>query len=131
VKVTLVEKRADRLIVEWPYAMQEGDPAQPDRVQDFVEQAWIAPQDHPATHPAAKVADAGTEQIEVRRQTLLSAVRQVDVHSEFPDRGRNLSTKLVINEAVPGGLLRGHVPSHRGDEPFESFAQAVDYRVSK
>ena len=128
VKVTLVERQADKLIVEWAYFADGSDDTTPERIQEFIEWAWIDPQAHPRTHPDAKVTKAPGELVTAGGKVLTCDVQTVDVAAEFPDWGRDLSVKLVTHDDLPGTVSRMVVNSHKGEQPFEFVADVVDFR---
>ncbi|MCZ6683150.1 MAG: hypothetical protein O7B26_08200, partial [Planctomycetota bacterium] len=131
VKAVLIEKQADKLVVEWIYAMGDDDFARPDRVQAFIETAWISPTDHPITHPQARISDLPAESIKVGGKTLRCRVQQVNVDAQFPDRGRDITLKRHRNDGIPGGLARESMKSHKGSEPFEFVCEVVKYSVAR
>ena len=79
VRAVLREKQADKLIVEWIYAVGDDDFARPERVQDFIEKAWISPTDHPITHPEARISDLPSEWIKVAGKILQCSVQELEV----------------------------------------------------
>ncbi len=131
VKVVLMEKQADKLVVEWIYAVGDDDFARPEHVQEFIEKAWISPTDHPITHPEARISGLPSESIMVGGKTLRCSVQKVDVDAEFPDRGRDITLTRYINDCIPGGLARVSLKSHKGSEPFEFVGHVVQYSVAR
>ena len=131
VKAVLIEKQADKLVVEWIYAVGDDDFARPERVQNFIEKAWISPTDHPITHPEARISDLPSESINVGGKPLQCSVQKVDVDAEFSDRGRDITWKRYGNDGIPGGLARESVKSHKGSETFEFVCEVVQYSVAR
>ena len=131
VKTVLIEKQADKLVVEWIYAVGDDDFARPERVQEFIEKAWINPTDHPLTHPEARISDLPSESIEVGGKMLQCSVQEVDVNAEFPDRGRGITLKQYGNGGIPGGLARELMISHKGNETFEFVREVVQYSIAR
>ncbi len=129
VKVTLVEKQADMLIVEWAYFADGSGDTTPERVQNFIEKAWIDPEGHPRTHPRATVTDLPKETVKIGDRVLTCDVRSIDTAAEFPDWGRNVSAKVCTHDDLPGKVARASVKSHKGEQPFEFFAEVVDYEM--
>ena len=131
VKAVLVEKQADKLVVEWIYAAGDDDFARPERVQEFIEKAWISPTDHPITHPEARISDLPSESIKVGGKTLQCSVQEVAVDAEFPDRGRDIMLKQYGNDGIPGGLARVSMKSHKGNEAFEFVGEVIKYSIAR
>jgi pimeloyl-ACP methyl ester carboxylesterase len=124
--VTLVARYADSLLIERRFAALGG---QEPRVRQFFVPARLKPTEHPLTHPRTTVRDELPEPVQVDSQTLECQVRQVRAPAEFAQWGSNLSAKLWLNEALPGGLAQYDLTATVDGAPIESEGRVTEYRV--
>jgi hypothetical protein len=123
----LMSKHEDRLIVERAYLPLGGGQKEPSRVQTFLVPAEINPTDHPLTSPTAKISELPAETITIGGKALRCRVRMVQAAGEFPEYGRDVSATVYQNDALPGGMAKVWLKSHKGNQPFEFRGQVVAY----
>ncbi len=122
-------KDNQKVMVEWSYVVGE-DQEHPTRVQDFIEQAWVKPEDHPYTHPTTKSKrQPKAKSITVKGKALACDLQTALVQAEFPDWGKGIDAKLYQYAGVPGRIVQAHIKPSKEDQPFEFFAKVVDYKI--
>ncbi len=128
---TLMARDDQKVAVEWSYVVGK-DQEHPTRVQNFIEHAWVKPEDHPYTHPTTKsTLEPKAKSITVKGKPLACDLQTAHVEAEFPDWGKGIDARLYHYAGVPGGIVQFHIKSSKDNQPFEFFAKVVDYKVVK
>jgi hypothetical protein len=127
----LVSRHEDKVVIERTYVPQDAGQTEPSRVQTFIAPAMISPADHPLTCPGAKSAAFPNERLTVDGKALDCEVRTVEARGQFPEWGSNVSARVYRNSAVPGGVVKVLLRSHKAAEPFEFDGQVIAYGVAK
>jgi len=127
IKMILIEKQPDMLIVERQYFMAHHESGRPIRVQGFFVPARIEPEEHPLTSPTAKISNLPEEMLTVSGEAFKCRVRRVEAMGEFPEYGRGVSATVYQNEGIPGGMARVWLKSSKGNQPFEFRGDVVAY----
>ncbi len=122
----LVARHPDKVVIERTYRLLDAE-QEPLRVQTFVAAATIAAADHPLTLSTARIITLPPASLEVGGQTLPCEVLSVETAGRFPEWGSDIACRLYVNRAVPGGLVKVSLKSHRDGEPFEFDGQLVEY----
>ncbi len=122
----LVSKHEDRLLVERTYVPAGGAQTEPSRVQQFMVEAMIAPEEHPLTCPTATISESPAETITIAGREFKCRVRSVQAAGEFPEYGRGISAKVWQNDGLPGGMARIWLRSNKGNQPFEFRGEVVE-----
>ncbi len=124
----LISKHEDTLVVERTYVPLGPGIKEPVRVQNFFVQARIRPQDHPLSNPKAKITRLPTAQLKVADQVLTCEVRAFQAAGDFPEWGRNVTGKVAMNDAVPGGAVQVQLKAYKKNQPFEFSGKVVAYK---
>lgn len=127
VKVTLMAKFADRLVLERAYEPLGAAQGQAPWGQEFVPTALIDPAEHPSTHPRATVTELRLEQVRIGGRVFACNVKSIQAIGRFPEWGTDIDCKVHLVEGIPGGLARVSLRSRKGDTPFEFRGQVVDF----
>jgi hypothetical protein len=132
IRITLLEKQVDKLVVEWAYDIGADDTeGYPDRSNTFIENAWIQPQENPRTHPRTLFTTLPEKTIRVGAKQFACEGKSYRVKGTFPDWGSNISSTLYTHENVPGSIVRVRMQSSKDGEPFEFAGEVVDFSVAK
>jgi pimeloyl-ACP methyl ester carboxylesterase len=126
----LVSRHADKVIIERTYRLLDAGPNEPLRVQTFVAAADIQPQQHPLTCPGAKTVSLPAARLAVAGRSLDCEVRTIQARGDFPEWGRDVSCRMYACRAVPGGVVKVALRSHKQGVPFEFDGQLVQYSLS-
>lgn len=127
IKMILIERQRDMLIVERQYFLEHHESGRPIRIQGFFIPASIAPEEHPLTSPTAKISNLPEEMLTISGKAFKCRVRGVDAMGDFPEYGRGVSATVWQNEDLPGGMARVWLKSSKGNQPFEFRGDVVAY----
>lgn len=129
VTARLVSHHEDRLIVERTYEPIGGDAPSMPRVQQFLIEAMIDPDDHPLTSPSARSSDLPSESITIKGKTYACRGRAVRAAGTFPEYGSDVDAKVFECDALPGGIAKVWLRSRQGGKPFEFRGQVIAFDI--
>jgi len=104
VTARLISKHPDRLVIERTYV--SSDAAQPVRVQRFIMEAKIDPEEHPLTHPQAIIKELPGERVTIGGKSFGCRVRTIDCPASFAEWGRDIRCTLHTTDEIHGGIAR-------------------------
>ena len=128
----LVERKADRIVLERSVQVLDGNAAKSPVVTRKVEPAMIDPIDNPRTRPEAQTKDLGTEDVQVKGRTYPCRISEVQVHAVFgePLPGtEDLLLRTSVNADIPGGTVKLFLQRKSATHSMELSAQAVDFQA--
>jgi pimeloyl-ACP methyl ester carboxylesterase len=126
-KAKLISKHEDRLVVERTYVMKGPGSEETSRVQQFLVQAEIKPDEHPLSSPNAKITEGPAQKFTIGGNVLECRVRTVQASGEFPEYGRDVWATVARNNAVPGGMVKVWLKSSKDGQPYEVNGTVVAY----
>jgi hypothetical protein len=106
VKTTLVSKTRDSAVVEHDLTINGERPAEFLRRQRSILMADIDPQDHPITHPNAKVSRIGQVELPILGKATKCDITRIAVPGEFDFWGDDVRAEIYTASVVPGYLAR-------------------------
>jgi hypothetical protein len=128
VKTTLVKKTPEVLVLR-----REQRAAADDAVlrleQTAYESAYIAPTEHPLTHPARQVKELPNVKVRVGSEVLDCAVKTVSVPADFSDWGDRPQATIGTHEQVPGGIVQVDIRTRWGEQRVAIEGRLVDFYV--
>lgn len=104
VKTTLISKTVDSAVVEHELTLNGERPAEIPFTQRSIVVANIDPQDHPITHPNAKVIRIGQVELPILGQSTKCDVTRIAAPGEFGFWGNNIRAETCTASNVPGYL---------------------------
>ncbi len=123
----LASKQPDQLIVERTY--ESLDTGEVIEEREFYVMATIHPQEHPFTHPGAKIVNLPRESLNVGTRDIQCDVRTVDADGEFAEWGKDVRGKVHSSNDIPGGLVRLTINAKAESGPYEFSGTVMDYRI--
>lgn len=106
VKTTLISKTVDSAVVEHDLTINGERPAEIPVTQRSIVMADIDPQDHPITHPRAKVNRIGQVEMPIVGKSTKCDVTRITVPGEFDFWGGDIRADAYTASIVPGYLAR-------------------------
>jgi pimeloyl-ACP methyl ester carboxylesterase len=106
IKTTLISKTVDSAVVEHDLTINGERPAAIPFRQRSILMADIDPQDHPITHPNAKVSRIGQVELSILGKSTKCDVTRIAVPGEFDFWGSNIRAETYTASSVPGYLVR-------------------------
>jgi len=123
----LASKQPDQLIVERTY--ESLDTGEVIEEREFYVMATIHPQEHPFTHPGAKIVNLPRESLNVGTRDIQCDVRTVDADGEFAEWGKDVRGKAHLSNDIPGGLVRLTINAKAESGPYEFSGTVTDYGI--
>ena len=128
---TLVEKGFSELVLERQIqAVTDGKSA--DASHKIVVKRWIAPEEHPMTHPKAVIRHHGEKTVTVAGKSLKCQAVEVDVDGTF---GELISTPEDVDidtltcPEIPGGIVEVKLTNKTNDHNRSLSAKAVAFEA--
>lgn len=106
IKTTLISRTIDSAVVEHELTINGERPVEIPFRQRSIVMADIDPQDHPLTHPHAKVVRVGQLEMPIPEKSTKCDVTQITVPGEFDFWGGDIQAEACTSSAVPGYLVR-------------------------
>jgi len=130
VKEILRSKSADRLELHREFFLTDEHATVPSHVLSVIAEAWIKPQYHPITDPAAVRSTLPAREISVKGRAYRCLGRRVEASGQYPDWGSDLVGTVYRAETLPGGIAMLELRSHLQGEPFVFEGRAVDFELT-
>ena len=100
----LISRQSNRIVVEWDYSI-EGDTL-PYRTHEFIEAAWITPDENPFSNPDAKITQLSGKSISLKGKTLTCTGQKVESPSAYGDWGSNIQRRSIRTSKYPARSSR-------------------------
>jgi hypothetical protein len=129
----LVEKNADRVLLERTVLEIGGATTRPAVVTRKSEPARIDPRDNPRTRPDATVKELCEEGVTVKDRTFACRVLDVEVHAVFGEplpSTEDLHLRTWVHPEVPGGTVKMNLERHSPTHDLELSGQLIEFQAA-
>ncbi|HKQ48255.1 MAG TPA: hypothetical protein VJZ71_09325 [Phycisphaerae bacterium] len=128
VRVTLVEKEPDRLLIQRE-AEGSGEIAEA-LTKSFYVTRHIDPAQHPFTQRGARRKALPSEAVTIGSRRIIACKAQsVEIEGDFPVWGHNVKAMVVSSPEIPGGIARIELDTELNGQPIKVAGRAVDYNI--
>lgn len=128
-KVTLVRKSPNQLVFQREPLAIAGRDEEITLPQTVYASKYIAPEAHPATHPAARVKELPGTQVRVGSRELACQAKSISAPAEFRDWGSQPEATVYTCEEVPSGMVQIDIKTHIGEQAIAIAGKLVDYHA--
>lgn len=129
-KTTLVKKTATVLVLRREQLGPTSGASAPLFDQTLYESAYIAPEEQPMTHPAARVEKLPNAQVRVGSHVFDCTVGTVSTPADFSDWGSHPEAMVYTHENVPGGIVQIDIQTRFGQQSVAIQGKLVEYHVA-
>jgi len=126
VKVSLMSRNPNSLVVEREFVGIEGAADAPTLPRRMFVAATIDPGAHPMTHPATKTESRPSTRVTVGNRNLDCEVKEFSSSGDSPDWGRNARGTVWQNSSLPGGIARIEMTTQMNGRKLEFSGTAID-----
>jgi hypothetical protein len=131
VKITLVSKSDKRLVYQRDVSTPSGHPDDVPIPQTVYESAYVAPDESPMTHSAARIRNLPDTTIRVGDRNVACKVKSVSAPADFHNWGDHPQATIYSCEKIPGHLVRMDIKTRLGQQTVALTATAVDYHAAR
>lgn len=128
-RTTLLNKTAVGLIFRREQLETKGGVSAILPSRTLYEFAHVIPENHPVTHPAAKIKPLPNEVIQIGARSFDCATKAVAVDADFDDWGRNPRANVFICDDVPGGIARLELETTVEQRQVKLHGQVVEFHI--
>lgn len=128
-KVTLVSKAADRLVIEREPLALDGRTSDQPYAQTLYASAHIVPEEHPSTHPQAQVRELPGANVRVGSRELACRVRSILVPAEFRDWGNRPQATVYSCDEIPSGIAQLEIKTRIGEQTVAIAGKVVEFHA--
>jgi len=129
----LLEKSADRVLLERTILESGGAATQPAVVTRKSEPVRIDPRDNPRTRPDAVVKELCEEGVRVKERTFACRVIDVEVHAVFGEplpATEDLHLRTWVHPEVPGGTVKMLLERHSASHDLVLSGQLIEFQAT-
>ncbi len=131
VKTTLISKTVDSAVVEHELTISGERPVEIPFRQRSIVMADINPQDHPITHPHAKVSRSGQVEMSILGKATKCDVTRIAVPGEFDFWGDDIRAEACTASSVPGYLARLDLSTTLNGKQYEFALRMTSCSVAE
>jgi pimeloyl-ACP methyl ester carboxylesterase len=126
-KVTLMRKSKHQVVFRRTPLEIEGKLFDSPLAQTIYASARIEPQEHPATHPDARIRSLGTETVQIGSRRLRCSVNQISAPGSFADWGDHPEVTVYSSREVPCGIVKVDIKTQVDNQTVEVHGKVVDF----
>lgn len=126
VRTTLVEKEADRMLIQREAEGGDGELAD-ELTQSFYVTRHIESRHHPLTHPEVRRTELGNRPFEIAGRNMNCKAAKVQSSGDFEHWGKNVSATVLTCPEIPGGIAQIDLSTTLDGRQVQLVGQAVKF----